>query len=53
MTGWIVAGPEVMTGKLNLPSYKSEPVLISRFDAHSQSEHDLYLVLFASCAGGT
>ena len=52
MTGWIVAGLAVTTGELNLPSCKSESVLKRLIDAQPLSEHSLYLVLFASTAGG-
>ena len=52
VTGWIVAGLAVTTGELNLPSCKSEPVLTRQFDVPSSSEQGLYLVLYASSAGG-
>ena len=52
VTGWIVAGLAVTTGELNLPSCKSESVLKRLIDAQPLSEHSLYLVLFASTAGG-
>ncbi len=51
-TGWRVVDRAVSIGKLNLTFVKSEPVLKRLIDARASSEQGLYLVLYASSAGG-